>query len=123
RFDLAGLRNAVTVLGGGSGDTRDQTLVTDADSVTRYGRWEGLLDERDATSLEARAAAGLREIEEREHARETALAQPNPVTTTYREDYDVGQDVEVALPEVGIATTRRIVAVTVELSSRGERIT
>lgn len=123
RFDLAGLRNAVTVLGGGSGDARDQTLVTDTDSVARYGRWEGLLDERDGGTVEARTAAGLREMAEREHARETALAQPNPVTTSYRDDYDVGQDIEVVLPEVGIATKRRIVAASVELSGRGERIT
>lgn len=124
RIDRAGVRNALTVLGPGTGGSRALTQVDDAASIDANGRREGVLDSRDAANAGERTTEGQAEILRREYGRITATVEPSIANTEYGTDYDLGWDVQLSIPEAGVeAETRRIVAVTVSLGgAQGERI-
>lgn len=120
---LDDVHNAVTVLGDGSGDTRNTSLVEDGESIVQYGRRESFLDARDTATDDERTQAGSIEVIESEQKRVRGDAKPLILGSKYREDYDVGQDVTLALVEYGIAAvTRRVVGVTITLDKDGEKI-
>ncbi len=123
RFDRRGVRNAILMLGPGTGDTRDETEVIEPGSVARDGLREAFEDARDAATSDDRQTLGLAAIAARDYARVSASAQPSR-SAVYRQDYDVGWDVALSVPEASVAEViRRIVAVRVELNQAGERIT
>lgn len=114
RENLADVRNAVYVLGPGTGDTRTVQEVVDSASIAARGRHEMFLDSRDASTTDAQTQLGLLEIASREAARVGADAQPHLVNSVYRVDYDLGQDVTLSIPEAGVVgITKRITAVKV----------
>lgn len=122
RENLADQRNAVYVLGPGTGDARTVQEVVDPARVAAEGRYELFLDARDATVGDAQTQLGLLEIATRAAGREGADAQPHLANSVYRVDYDLGQDVTLSIPEAGVdGITKRITAIKVSVGKE-ERI-
>lgn len=126
REDFRGLANAVYVLGDGFGDTRNVSEVTLAGSITSHFRREIALDARYANTVGLRTDAGEAELERHDEIAVTVRGKPLRVSANsrYREDWDVGTTVTVAIPQIDVQVDRRIVAATVSLSeSAGEDVT
>lgn len=118
--------NAMVVMGAGTGDTRTVRTVTDAMSISTDFRREGTYEAKAATTNDQLDAIGAAEIERQLSA--AVAAEVIPITSSpnarYRVDWDMGDDVTVAIPVAGVtAIDRRIASVTVRLDQQGERIT
>lgn len=124
REDYTTAVNAISVLGQGTGALRTVREVTDAASIASDFRRETSADSRnnatnaaldqDGAAVLARALAETIQID----------AEPLPVgPTLYREAWDLGYDVTLAIPEIGVEIDKRIVEVTVTLdANQGETI-
>lgn len=120
--DVRNLANAITVAGAGSGDARDTRLVIDGVHIAAYGRTEGLLDRREATSNDQLDQAGAVEIEEAIRSSISVRCQPlggNVPGARYRTDWDIGWTITIAIEQEGIAVDRRVVGCQVTLERSG----
>lgn len=118
--------NAMTVMGTGTGDTRTTRDVTDATSISTDFRREGTYEAKAATTNDQLDAIGAAEIERQLSA--AVAAEVIPITSSpnarYRTDWDLGDDITVAIPVAGVtAIDRRIASVSVRLDREGEHIT
>ena len=105
-------RNAVYVLGDGSGATRLVQEVTDAADVAARARREIALDARQATSSAAAIDAGETELARQAAERLRLEARPPALSPlTYRLDWDVGDIVTLDLPDLSLRLDQRIEAV------------
>jgi hypothetical protein len=93
-------RNAVYVLGEGSGDTRLVELVTDDADIAARSRRELALDARDASTTAAAVDAGQAELARQANERVRLEAQPSPLSPlAYRTDWDLGDIVTLAFDQ------------------------
>lgn len=112
----AGLVNTIYTLGAGSGASRAALLVSDATSIGLAGRREGYIDARDADTDGKLTSAAQAELAARLAESETVMAQASLTGPwQYRRDYDLGDEVTVALPEIGVQLDRRIAEVHISL--------
>lgn len=125
RQDYRRAATVLYVLGDGSGDTRNVTTVTDSDAVNAHFRRERTFDARYATTGDQRTELGQLELERHDAATQSMRARPlrTSENARYREDWDIGHDITIAVPEADIAVDRRVVAATVALTrAAGEEI-
>jgi prophage tail gpP-like protein len=109
--------NAIYALGDGTGAARAVDLVTDAADIANSLRREAALDVRDGTTTELRQQAALTHMADRIlEAQRATVPLAGDSLEDYRQKWDVGDDVTVAIPRIGAEITRRIEAVTVTLS-------
>ena len=126
RFDYRRLQNRLVVAGDGLGNTRTTRTVEDAASVAAIFPRDGVYAFPAGTTSDQLDAIGAAELQRQMDA--SVAADVVPLTTSanarYREDWDVGWDVTVAIPVAGVAAIdRRIVSAQVSLSDgEGERI-
>ncbi len=119
--DMEDLRNAISVLGAGSGGSRTIREVTDAASIVEDFRSEGFTDARDATTNDQLDLVGQTEIADRIRESISTNAQPlQQGPSEYRTDWDVGWDVTIAIAELGISIDRRVVEAQISVSARDE---
>lgn len=121
RENLIDLVNFLYVLGAGTADARTVRTRSDTASIDAYFRHEGFMDARNAVSDAQLDAEGDAEIARILAAAITADAQPrtdarSPIV--YRTDWDVGDVITIAVPEVGIEVDRMIASATVALSAK-----
>ena len=107
-------RNALYVLGAGSGAGRVVAPVSDAEDVARAGRREAVLDARDAGDPAAARDAGLAELARGAGQRlRVAAVAPQAGPIAYPDDWRVGDRVSIDLPDLGLRFDRRVEAVRV----------
>lgn len=111
--------NYLYVLGDGEAGSRAYREVQDASSVASDFRREGMFDGRNATTDAQLDDLGAAEIARQLAASITVDAQPliTSPNAVYREDWDIGYDVTVSIPDVSVEVNRRVVAATVELAA------
>lgn len=110
--------NAVYALGTGSGADRVVEVVTDETSIASTLRRETVLDVRDGTTTDLLRQAALTHMAERDlEARRAGVVLAGTAIEQYRQKWDVGDDVTVNVPRLGVSLTRRIEAVTVTLDN------
>lgn len=115
--------NYLYVLGDGAGGSRNVTEVSDADAIAARFRAEGAYDARYATTAAQRTDLGTMELARQQQGAVSVEARPfRSGENVYREDWDVGWDVTIDVPEIGVQVDRRIVAATVTLGVEGEEI-
>ncbi len=76
--------------------------------------------------MDLRTNVGETELDRQDQAAVTVRGKPLRVSDNarYREDWDVGTNVTIALPQIGVQVDRRIVATTVALTrAAGEDVT
>ncbi len=121
--DLTKLTNTLYALGTGSGAARVSLLVSDAASQGADGRREGYIDARDADTDGRLMTAAQAEMASRLADSEQVSATPSLTGPwRYRRDYDLGDEVTVALPEIGVEVERRIAEVRVTLEGARESL-
>lgn len=109
-------RNAIVVLGSGSGAGRLVETVTDPTDVAARGRRELALDARTATTSAAATDAGEAELAGQAADRRRVEARPARAgPQTYRIDWDVGDVVTLDLPDIGQRFDQRIETVRCEI--------
>ncbi len=117
--DTVGSRNAVYVLGSGSGSGRLVETVLDAADVTARWRRELALDARDATTSAAAIDAGQAELARQAVARLRLHALPAALgPLAYRLDWDVGDLVTLDIPDLALRLDRRIEEVRCSVDDR-----
>jgi hypothetical protein len=123
--DYLSLVNAVFVMGQGQGALREVREVADAASVTARFRRERSIDSRNNDTDATMDQDGAAVISQSLAATLSATAQPVLVATErYREAWELGDEVTLAIPEIGLAYNRRIVEVRVALTEQaGETVT
>lgn len=110
--------NKLYVMGGGTGDARTVREVDDASSVAADFLREGFYDARDASTNDELDQAGATEIERQLLA--SVNADVAPLLTSdnarYRDDWNIGTNVTIAIPVVDVTIDRPVVAATVSLA-------
>jgi len=115
--------NAVYVLGQGEGASRTVRTVLDSGSLATRFRREASIDSRNNATDAALDLDGQTVIDQAQAAARRVDAQPLPIgPARYRTDWDLGHDVTIAIPEIGVEFDRRIVEVSVTLNAQGEQI-
>lgn len=118
-------KNDLYVNGDGSGDTRNQTEVSDAGMVGVHGRREGVVDARYATTAPQRTDVGTYELALRKQQLVAVQAVPlrTSASAQYRTDWDVGYTVTFSEPNLRADSVDiRIVGATVSLTRQdGEK--
>ena len=115
-------RNAVYVLGAGSGAGRVVEVVADADAIAGHGRRESSLDARDAGDRAAARDAGLAELARQAgQSLRVAAVAPGAGPIAYPGDWQVGDRVSIDLPDLELRFDRRVEAVRVRADA-GEAI-
>ena len=120
RENVTSLANYLYVLGSGTGDGRTVRECSDAASIAADFRREAILDQRNAATNDQLDQNGDAEIARAITAATTALAQPRTDSSSpskYRTDWDVGQLVTIAVPQVGIEIDRLIAEASVTLAA------
>lgn len=119
-----GLANAIYVLGQGEGAARTVLQVINSTSIAADFRRERSADSRNNASGAALAQDGQIVIDQALAAMQRLDAQPLPVgPTLYRDAWDLGDEVTIALPEIGGEADRRIVEVAITLDAQqGETV-
>lgn len=123
--DYSGVNNAVYVLGQGQGAARACVLVWEDQSVASDFWCESSLDSRNNADVAAMVLDGETAIQQALDAAIRLDAEPLIVgPNLYRSQWDVGSDVTLQIPEVGISVDKRIVEVKVQLDAhQGEIVT
>lgn len=118
--DATSLTNAVYVLGQGQGAERAVTEVFDQDSIDDDFRSEVAADSRNNATEAALEQDGAAVMGRSMEQLLQVTMQPLLVSPTeYRSAWDLGTDVTVVIPELGISVDRRIVEVQVTLDTTG----
>lgn len=122
--DFSAAVNALSVLGTGSGAARVVQEVLDAASIAADFRREGHLDSRQADTVAKLTQAGRIAIAQSLFDAISADAEPLLVgPTLYRNQWDIGYDVTLAIPELNVEIDRRIVEVQIRLDEQeGEKM-
>lgn len=116
--NLSSVINFLYVAGDGSGDARNVTEVSDASSIATDFRREGVIDARYADTAQRRTDFGNAELARQLEIARSVSVQPlrSSANARYRTDWDVGDDITVAIPAVSVELDRRVVAAIVELA-------
>ena len=113
-----GSRNAIYVLGAGSGAGRLVEQVLDTGDIALRFRRELTVDARDATTAAAAQDAGAAELARQAAVRLRLEAQPPLLSTQrYRTHWDVGDLVTLDLPDLDLRLAQRIEAVRCQVDS------